>query len=401
MNLQNKVVSHIDLYTDLSTGGRPAFIYAKQYDAKSRYIIATIKNGYRKIEINGAARFNAKKPDGTFFYTDCQINDDSTVTVELDSQILSVDGEVSCDISIFDGDIPNRLILTTSTFFVIVEKSNYDLDAIKSSNIYVDLDDAKDKAQKAAEQAEASSSIASDAAKAAEKAADRAELAGGGISEEVDRRLKAIEDQLAYEPIKFESFSMAPSNAETAEYEHGSEVQSVKVKWKLNKAAAAIDVNDTLIGSTDTEYVATGPFTSDREWEVFVREGEPKYAIASRTAKISFYYRVYWGVGTQASGFDGDFVTKLQNTDKAYSKSLIFSVEPNTQYIYYAVPKDLCDTEPIFNIDDGFSGGFMPKVEVTVTRTFGDRTVEIAYYIYRSIELIKDPDGELTRVTVS
>ena len=245
----------------------------------------------------------------------------------------------------------------------------------------------------AADKVEAATSEAADraeeAATRAEEAADRAE-SEGGVSTEFDKRLKAVEN---YEPIKFMSLKMEPS---TTEYEHGSEVQSVKLKWSLNKAAEVIDVNDILVGPSDTEYVAIGPFTSDQEWEVWVREGGPKYETASRTAAISFYYLVYWGVGTQASGFDGDFVRKLQNNDKAYSKSRTFFVTPDAQYIYYAVPKVLCDTEPTFIIDNGFVGGFgfKSKEEVVVTNAYGS---EIVYYVYRSDQLLVGS----TRVDVS
>lgn len=241
----------------------------------------------------------------------------------------------------------------------------------------------------AAERAEA-------AAEAAEKAADRAELEGGGISAEVDRRLKVIEDQLAYEPIKFKSLTMEPSDTR---YEHGNSIPSIKLKWELSKDATSITVNGKTIDATATEYEAPGPFTTDQAWTVTAKDEKGGQATGSKS--IDFYYLVYWGVGTQAEDFDADFVTNLAAHEETASKARTFSVTPDAQYIYYAVPKDLCSTEPTFKMDDGFSGGFMPKVEVAVTKTFGDRTVNIPYYVYRSIELIKDPDGEPTKVAVS
>lgn len=245
-------------------------------------------------------------------------------------------------------------------------------------------------AKEAADRAEA-------AAEAAEKAADRAELEGGGISAEVDRRLKAIEDQLAYEPIKFKSLTMEPS---ATRYEHGNSIPSIKLKWELSKAAASITVNGkTIDDATSTEYEVPGPFTTDQTWTVTAKD--EKGGQATATKSIDFYYLVYWGVGTQAEDFDADFVTGLAEYAETASKARTFSVTPDAQYIYYAVPKDLCGTEPTFKMDDGFSGGFMPKVEFAVTKTFGDRTVDIPYYVYRSIEIIKDPDGEPTKVIVS
>lgn len=299
MNLQNKVVSHIDLYTDLGTGGRPAFIYAKQYDAKSRYIIATIKNGDQKIEVKGTARFNVKKPDGTFFYADGQINDDSTVTVEIDSQILAVDGEVSCDISIFDGDIPDRAILTTSTFFIIVEKSNYDLDAIKSSNIYIDLDAAKvdaqesaTKAEEAMSAAEISSGIASDAAKAAKEAADRAELAGGGISIEVDSRLKELEQWMyesTYEPMTASLF-VTPSSIG-----YDDTVTEVLLNWTIDKETSSIILTlpdgstvDVTGRSSYTDTTTYSHVLADKEWSITATRKDGKHEPATASAIMQY-----------------------------------------------------------------------------------------------------------------
>lgn len=241
----------------------------------------------------------------------------------------------------------------------------------------------------AAERAEA-------AAKVAEEAAERAELEGGGISAEVDRRLKAIEEQLSYEPIKFNSLTMEPS---ATRYEHGNSIPSVKLKWELSKEAASITVNGTAIDPTATEYELTGPFTTDQSWTVTVKDA--KGGQASGTKSIDFYHLVYWGVTKQADGFDADFIAALQPNAETDTKSRTFYVTPNEEYIYYVVPENLCGTEPTFKMDDGFSGGFNTKVSFIVTKTFGERTVNIVYNVYRSIELIKDPDGEPTKVAVS
>lgn len=262
--------------------------------------------------------------------------------------------------------------------------------------------DAADEAKAEADRAEDAVVRAEAAAKAAKEAADRAEIEGGGINEQVEKKLDeldaaidAINEKINYEPIKFKSLTMAPS---TTRYEHGNSIPSVKLKWELSKAAKSIKVNGkTLDDPTATEYEATGPFTTDQTWTVTATD--EKGGQATGTKSIDFYYLVYWGVGTKADGFDADFVTKLQHNAETDSKSRTFSVTPNTEYIYYVVPKDL--GKATFKIDDGFAGGFNPEVEATVTKTFGERTVDIVYYIYRSTELIKDPDGEPTKVAVS
>lgn len=138
-NLQNKVVTRVVIYTDSSTSNTPSFIYAKQNDAKSRYIIATLRSSSGDIALSGVVQLNAKKPDGKYVYCAGTINPDNTVTFELKPQLLSVAGAVSCDVSMItysNDEGQNPVLMTSSTFFIIVEKSIYNPDAIESTDEY-------------------------------------------------------------------------------------------------------------------------------------------------------------------------------------------------------------------------------------------------------------------------
>lgn len=132
----NKNVQYISLYVDTLSAHSSPRVYVKQYDAKSRFISATIKDRFGRVTVTGVAQLNAQKPDGTFCYSRCVINDDSTVTAELPTQMIAAPGDVKCDISFFTTDDLERSILTTQTFIVTVQESNYDSDAIESSNEY-------------------------------------------------------------------------------------------------------------------------------------------------------------------------------------------------------------------------------------------------------------------------
>lgn len=134
MSLQNKVVTHITLYADASAPNSPSYIYAKQKDLKSRYIIATIKDSNNVIDIHGAVRLNATRPDGSHVYISGVVNEDNTVTIELSQNLLAMDGKVSCDLSILGAGDDNQSLLTTSTFFILVDESNYDSDAIEGED---------------------------------------------------------------------------------------------------------------------------------------------------------------------------------------------------------------------------------------------------------------------------
>lgn len=97
-------------------------IYAKQDDAKSRYIKATILvNGEKKaVSSDMRAMFRAVKPDGKAIYNPAIVNDDGTVTAELTRQTLAVEGTVDADILIMSSDGEE---LSTAPFKIEVEKA--------------------------------------------------------------------------------------------------------------------------------------------------------------------------------------------------------------------------------------------------------------------------------------
>lgn len=166
-NLENKVVTHITLYADASTQNRPPYVYAKQYDANSRYLVVRIVDSNKDIAVTGAAQLNATKPDGTHSYIAGTANEDGTVTIGLTANLLAVEGKVSCDITVFDSADGGSSLLTTSTFFILVDESNYDSDAIESTDEFSTVSDALTKI--AADRA-AAESARDEAVSAAEEA---------------------------------------------------------------------------------------------------------------------------------------------------------------------------------------------------------------------------------------
>lgn len=133
-DLTNKVVTHMTLYADDSSHNTPAYVYAKQFDAKSRFLVVKIMTAGGQITSWGTARLNAVRPDGTALYINGDRNEDGTITIEITQDLLAVVGETSCDITLYEPDNDNSEVLTTSTFRFIVDKSNYSADAIESTN---------------------------------------------------------------------------------------------------------------------------------------------------------------------------------------------------------------------------------------------------------------------------
>lgn len=112
-------------------------IYAKQGDAKSRYIKATILVNGEKVTVSSDMRamFRAVKPDGTSIYNSAVVNEDGTITAELTQQTLAVEGTVDADILIMSSDGEE---LSTAPFKIDVEMSPCG-DKIDSDNEFLEL----------------------------------------------------------------------------------------------------------------------------------------------------------------------------------------------------------------------------------------------------------------------
>lgn len=189
MELQNAVVSKIVLFADGLSNNRPLYLHAKQHDTNSRYIVATIKEHSGTISVHGLVQLNAKKPDGTYCYSLGTINDDGTITVEIKSQMLSVPGVVDCDISIISEQDTEQVLLTTSTFYIIVDETQYNQDAIESTDEFSTVSESLLMIAQYSESAKQSAS-------AAEEALEQIKELGSNCGECEDR-LNELEKRIA------------------------------------------------------------------------------------------------------------------------------------------------------------------------------------------------------------
>ena len=140
-NLENKVVTNMTVYVDDASRNAPAFLYAKQYDANSRFIKVRLMQATGPISITGVAQLNCTKPSGQLVYTAGTINDDGTATFELTSNMLTDIGTASCDISLFSSEDSTEALLTSSSFKIVVEKTNYNQNAIEGFDEFSTVSD--------------------------------------------------------------------------------------------------------------------------------------------------------------------------------------------------------------------------------------------------------------------
>ena len=113
------------------------YINAKQGDIESRFLKITLTENGKKIEPTKRciASFRCLKPDGRICINKSIINEDGTITVTLTEQVLASAGTVRADISLLDGST----VLSSATFFIIVEASPSCEGNVLSSNEFLIL----------------------------------------------------------------------------------------------------------------------------------------------------------------------------------------------------------------------------------------------------------------------
>lgn len=130
--LTNKVITHMTVYVDDSSHNVPAYIYAKQYDARSRFLVIKIMSASGQIRGIETARFNAILPDSSGIYINGIITETDEVVIGLTQGLLSLPGKIACDVETTRTEGGEMSSLTTSTFYIVVDKSNYGEESIES-----------------------------------------------------------------------------------------------------------------------------------------------------------------------------------------------------------------------------------------------------------------------------
>ena len=245
----------------------------------------------------------------------------------------------------------------------------------------------------------------------AEEAADRAELAGGGISAEVDNRLKALEQWMNSETYEEMTAKLYVNPSGSKEY--GDSVTGAVLTWDIDKEVSYVKLTlpngttvDKIIEADLTEtplskltsYTDKNTYiiTASKTWTLNATRADGNKETKLPTATISRQYRVYWGLGTQEDGFDSDFVKSLQKQGTTLTTSkgrnLTFSSGADNQYVYYAIPTAL--GTPTFQIGDfPLPGGFEDGVKISVDTGFTDANsnpIRLDYNLYRSSNLLKN-----------
>lgn len=203
-----------EIKLDVARNTSPPTVYAKQGDAGTRYVAATLLDGGAAyaIESGTTARIRVLKPDNTAIYNTAAISN-NVVTAELTSQALAATGVAIAEIGLYKGS----QILTTFVFYLRIEKSAIPDSEIESRDEFTVLEEALHEASEAvgiantaataaneaAENADSAAIIAGSAATAATAAANRANAAAETVGEAIDGIYIKDEDDDSEYIVKF------------------------------------------------------------------------------------------------------------------------------------------------------------------------------------------------------
>lgn len=199
--------------------------------------------------------------------------------------------------------------------------------------------------------------------RAVEAALDRANLAMHTVSEmseDIDSIQSRLDD-LEYSPIEINSFVANPSICELGSF------NTINLSWTAS-AIALFTLNGIPVSGGAYTVTNVG---SAQTYTLTATDGK---TTDNKSIYIEFANVIYYGVAKNLSN-----VSSLSNQLLSNEKKRTINVNAgNDYYIVYALPKRLGTVS--FKVD-GFTGGFEPPREMSITNASGYTEV---YYVYRS-----------------
>jgi hypothetical protein len=241
---------------------------------------------------------------------------------------------------------------------------------------------------------------------------------------ELSNKLAQLDNQINYKMISgsVKIKKTYEGDTENLILEKGDSLFTPTLKWEISKEAESIQLYG--FSNDDDDYdeepitldtyievdgektpILNGEFKdrrtlkSDHTWKLVIKEANGKNGVQQTirpTASVSFYNRIYWGVGTQASGFTADFIKKLTDDNKANCTELTkdgktkFTVHANDKkYVYFAIPAvvDKGSTEEeskllFYMVGNPYAGGMGDSYRETVGVEI--KGFAYVYHVYRS-----------------
>lgn len=173
----------------------------------------------------------------------------------------------------------------------------------------------------------------------------------------------------------------ASLSASVTSKEVGDSVSNVVLSWNVSKETSALTLDGVSMAGK-TSHTDANTYTSNKTWTLSATEktGKPggTPVTATATARLSFFYRIWYGTAVEPSSYTGDFVKTFNNNSLQNSRVMSFDVNAGDgEYIYYCLPSGMGECTFTVGV---LSGGFSKVANVSYTN--GDRVTD--YSIYRS-----------------
>ena len=126
----------------------------KQYNTDSQQILITITENGEIFQINNSKYYCAFKmitPDNRYIYNECTINDDGTVSIDIDKNISIYPGKGTAEIDIIDFE---GAVLCSMNFTIVIVKSAFEDEQAIGTNEFKILSDSVVEAKKYVREAE-------------------------------------------------------------------------------------------------------------------------------------------------------------------------------------------------------------------------------------------------------
>jgi hypothetical protein len=211
---------------------------------------------------------------------------------------------------------------------------------------------------------------------------------------DLEEQINDLERRLEEHINPYVNIAVIPSGLGT--YERGVVIDSVNVKWSINRDPQSLTISGPGIVGTKTLSVKarnyTAPESSENKlgitWDntnsfrwTITAKGEREEVSAKQTSPITFQNGIYWGIAVQPAAVNRDFLINVlgkQKKELTGTKNITVNVSGGDGlYFWYAYPARL--KKSLFNI-----GGFDYEYNLTTFLFKNQHGYEEEYYVYRS-----------------
>ena len=189
---------------------------------------------------------------------------------------------------------------------------------------------------------------------------------------EVDDKFSVIESQIA--DLLYKDITITSLSNDAGIKEKGM-VVDVTINWTTSKEPKTITLGGVSLDKTASSHIYRN-ISTDKSWTLTVTgERDEK---ATKSTSVAFYNGVYYGVSSEPSTYDSNFILSLSKTLSNKKVSSFTATAGDEQYIYYCLPTSMGTCS--FSVG-GFTGGITLVDTIEFTNQYEHKE---QYYIYRS-----------------